>query len=168
MITPKELNEITTARRAVPGTGHSAPKAPAMKPGRHRTDGTGSPTSLRVRALLDRRGLCQAAADPGSWFVVRPDRTVLEREAARVRARVLCAGCPVRLLCRRTVLAALTRPAVPGSQPMIGHGAWGGLAWREIRAAVRRARKGRARATIRASRRQKGAGPRLHFAAVAA
>jgi hypothetical protein len=168
MITPKELNDLTTAQPAGPGPGHSMARAPSVRPGRHRTDGAGSPTSPRVRALLDRRGLCQTAADPGSWFVIRPDQAVLEREAAQVQARVLCAGCPVLLLCRRTVLAALTRPAVPGSQPMIGHGAWGGLAWREIRAAVRRARKGRARAAIRARTPEKGAGPRLHFAAVAA
>jgi hypothetical protein len=113
----------------------------------HRLLAAAEPTRARVRALLDRRGLCGGGVDPGLWSVVGPERTVLEREAAQVRARVLCAGCPVLALCRRTVLAVLSGPRRPGSRPVGVRGVWGGLAWWEVRAAVRRHRKARARAS---------------------
>jgi hypothetical protein len=144
MITPKELNRLTSAQLAVPGPGHSAPQAPSWRPGRHRTDGAEEPTNNRARALLDRRGLCRNGVGPGSWFVARPDRTLLEREAAQVRSRVLCAGCPVLLLCRRTVLPTVSRPGPPVNGLVPGGGVWGGLAWWEVRTAVRRNRKARA------------------------
>jgi hypothetical protein len=112
----------------------------------HRLLAAAEPTRARVRALLDRRGLCRGGVDPGLWLVVGPERTVLEREAAQVRARVLCAGCPVLALCRRTVLAVMSGPHRPGNRPVGVRGVWGGLAWWEVRSAVRRNRKARARA----------------------
>jgi hypothetical protein len=134
---------------------------PARMPtGRHRPVGSGPVARGRARTLLDLRGRCRQGGDPGSWFVVWPDRRLLEREAAQVRARVLCAGCPVLGLCRRTVLGVLSAPASPPGRRTAVRGVWGGLAQWEVRAVVRRARKRRVGPPRPPARRGAGTGTR--------
>jgi hypothetical protein len=114
-------------------------------PGHRQEVGAPLPSHGRARALLDRVGSCRApGVDPGAWAVVVPARSLSQRTAARVRARVLCAGCPVPGLCRRTVLAVLAAPGRSlgeSREVAAGQGVWGGLAWWEVRVLIRRSRK---------------------------
>jgi hypothetical protein len=99
-------------------------------PGHRQGVGAPPPSHGRARALLDRVGLCRApGVDPGAWAVAVPARSLSERTAARVRARVLCASCPVPGLCRRTVLAVSAGPGRSLGEfreIVAGQGAWGG------------------------------------------